>query len=429
MSFAIYTVFIIYLVILIFKKAEFVFYLPLFHVFVDVSFFYLGPGSIATYYRGLILAIFLAYIYRVFKHKFPQKTLLFVFLIYIGVLSFTSTEILYSVKGYSQVFFSMVMLPVGYLLIDSKEKFNRLNRQFILIIYLSVILTAIGYVFNIGKLFNYSEDEVRIGLLGSAGLYTGAVCIALLPILISSLRNNALRILTYVVTVILFIFILLNMRRTAIMIPFVGVVAFILTTRKKRLYLTYVAVAALIVGGASIIYGGTLRQRYEYREEAGRFDRDFYKTESRYIEVVKLSGAIFTFSDPLASIFGIGNNIFAEHIKENKIVRRMYHTDFGKLLYGSGILGLFLYLWFCGGLIYDSRIMIKERGNLLNQAKSMIFALAVINIALMFNGSLNLITLKSSLFLYAGALIRIYHRELLSQRKNLKTNGSVLPSS
>jgi hypothetical protein len=429
MNLVIYSVFLIYLVILVFKKAEFVFFIPLFHVFVDVSFFYLGAGSIATYYRGIVLAIFLIYIYRGFRHKFPLKFILLSFLLYTGILSFTSTEMLYSIKGFSQVFFSMMMLPVGYLLINNQVKYARLNRQFLLIIFVSVAITAIGYLFNIGKLFNYSEEELRIGLLGSAGLYTGAVCIALMPMLITSLKNNSLKIITYIMAIVLFIFIMLNMRRTAIMIPFVGVLAFILTTRKKIRYFVYVAGAALIVGTASIIYGDTLRSRFEYRQEAGRFEKDFYKTESRYLEVVKLSGTIFTFSDPLASLFGIGNNIFAEHIQNNKIVRRMYHTDFGKLLYGSGIFGLLLYLLFCAGLIYFSRIYIREQGELLNQSKSMIFALAVINIALMFNGSLNLITLKSAIFLYTGALLRIYHGELLSQRNRLRHNGRLLSSS
>lgn len=429
MSFVIYSVFVLYLVILIIKKADFVFYIPLFHVFVDVSFYYLGAGSVATYYRGIILAIFLIYVYRAFRHKFPLKFILLSFIFYIGVLSFTSTEMLYSVKGFSQVFFSMMMLPVGYLLINNHVKYARLNRQFLLIILVSVVLTAIGYVFNIGKLFNYSEEELRIGLLGSAGLYTGAVCIALMPMLITSLKNNTLKILTYITAIILFIFIMLNMRRTAIMIPLVGIVAYILTTKKKIRYLVYVAGAVLIIGTASIIYGDALRSRFEYRQEAGRFEKDFYKTESRYLEVVKLSRSIFAFSDPLASLFGIGNNIFAEHIQDSKIVRRMYHTDFGKLLYGSGIIGLVLYLWFCAGLIYFSRIYIKEPGELLNQAKSMIFALAVINIALMFNGSLNLITLKSAIFLYTGALIRIYHIELLSLQKRHRSNGRIPSSS
>lgn len=425
MNFILYSVFAVYLVILIIKKAEFIFYIPIFHVLLDVSFFYLGPGSTATYYRGGIIAIYLIFIYRYFKFQFPLKTMLFIFLIYIGVLSFTSREILYSIKGYSQIFLSMMMLPVGYFLVNNLAMFNRLNRQFIMIIYVSVFLTAIGYIFDVGKQFNYAEGEQKVGLLGSAGLYTGSVCIALLPMLIGSLRRRGFRIMTYIAAVILFIFILLNMRRTAIMIPFVGVVAFILTTKKKLRYLSYVTAAGLIIISASIFYGDTLKKRFEFRQEEGRFDRDFYKTESRYLEVVQLSKSTIAFKDPLASLFGIGHNIFAEHIEQRKIVRRMFHTDFAKLLYGSGVVGLFLYLYICGGLVYYSRFYIRERGAFLNRTKSMIFALAIINIALMFNGSLNLITLKSSLFLYIGALFRMYHIELRARYKKIKTGGSV----
>jgi hypothetical protein len=429
MNFVLYSVFTVYLAILIIKKAEFVFYIPLFHVLLDVSFFYLGPGSVATYYRGGIIALYIIFIYRFFKFRFPLKNILFIFLIYIGILSFASKEILYSIKGYSQVFLSMMMLPVGYYLINNFTKFNRLNKQFIMIIYVSVFLTAIGYIFDVGKQFNYAEGEQKVGLLGSAGLYTGSVCIALLPMLVGSLKSKGFRVVTYIVAIILFIFILLNMRRTAIMIPFVGVVSFILTTKQKLRYLSYVTAAGLIIIVASIFFGDTLKKRFEFRQEEGRFERDFYKTESRYLEVVKLTESTISFTDPLASVFGMGHNIFAEHIQQKKIIKRMYHTDFAKLLYGSGIVGLLLYLFICAGLIFHSGFYRRESGAFLNQTKSMIFALALINIALMFNGSLNLITLKSALFLYIGALIRMNHLERRALRKKIKTNGSFLPLS
>lgn len=429
MNSVIYSVFVLYVIILIIKRAAFVYYIPLFNVLLDVSFFYLGPGSLATYYRGAVISLFLIFILGHFRYKFPVKKVLIIFLVFTAILTATSSELYFSIKGYTQVFFSLMMLPVGYMLINTPEKLSRLNRQLIVVIYVSVFLTAIGYVFNIGKQFNYGEDEQKIGLLGSAGLYTGAMCIALLPLLINDIKNKTLRLITYFTAVVLYIFILLNMRRTAIMIPFVGIVAFVMTTKKKLQYLAYITATAVLILIGSIWYGDTLKSRFEYRKEAGRFETDFYKTESRYLEVVNLSRSVFSFSDPLASFFGLGHNIFAEHIRNDKIVRRMYHTDFGKLLYGAGIVGLLLYLYFCVRLFIHSNILKKEKGAYLNQVKAMIFALAVINFALMFNGSLNLVTLKTSIFLYLGALIRIYHRERRQLKMKSIANGSVVPAS
>lgn len=429
MNLVIYTVFIVYAVILILRKADFIFYIPVFHVIVDISFFYLGPGSLATYYRGMIVLVFFYFILRRFKYNFPLKDIIFLFLAFTALLVLQSEELLYSLKGYTQVLFSMLMLPAGYLLIDSNRKLLRLNRQFILIIYVSVFITAIGYIFNIGKNFNYGEDEQKIGLLGSAGLYTGAVCIALLPMLLGSLRKQWMRIATYAASILLFIFILLNVRRTAIMIPFVGLVAFIFTTEKKFTYLTYVLVTVLVIAASSFWYGDKLRERIEFREEAGRFESDFYKTEGRYLEIVNLSKEAFSFSDPLASIIGFGHNIYAEHIRDSKIVRRMYHTDFGRLLYGSGILGLILYLLFTVKLFLLADLGEKTRMVSIKRLKSMIFALAVINLALMVNGSLNLITLKSAIFLYTGALLRIYHISLRKEKQKKILNGSILSIS
>lgn len=426
MNLIVYAVFLIYLWILFSKKADFVFYIPIFHVVVDISFFYLGPASLATYYRGLVLLIFFYFIIKNFKYVFPLKVVILVFLGFTGLLALQSTEILYSVKGYSQVFFSMLMLPTGYILINTEKKLHKLSRQYIWLIILSVFITSLGYIFNIGKIFNYGEDEQKIGLLGSAGLYSGAVCIALLPILVNSLRRNWMRAVAYIASILLFIFILLNVRRTAIMIPFVGLIAFLFTTEKKLQYFSYVAATVLVLAIASIWYGDTLRERFAFREEAGRFEPDFYKTEGRYLEVVTLTAEVFSFKEPMASLFGIGNNIFAEHISENKIVRRMHHTDFGRLLYGAGIAGVILYLFFTIKLFFLADLNHKTRIVHIRRIKSMIFALALINLALMVNGSLNLITLKSVIFLYMGALLRIYYNNMISYRiKSSKVGGTL----
>jgi len=121
--------------------------------------------------------------------------------------------------------------------------------------------------------------------------------------------------------------------------------------------------------------------------------------------------------------------IYAEHIRDNQIVRRMYHTDIGRLLYGSGILGMFLYLIFSIKLFFLADLEKKTRLISIKRLRSVIFALAVINFALMVNGSLNLITLKSAIFLYIGALLRIYHITLKREKQKIALNGLILPVS
>jgi hypothetical protein len=102
----------------------------------------------------------------------------------------------------------------------------------------------------------------------------------------------------------------------------------------------------------------------------------------------------------------------------------MYHTDYGRLLYGSGIVGLLMYLFITIKLFFMADLDKTTRVVQVRRIKSMIFALAVINLALMMNGSLNLITLKSVIFLYLGALLRQYHNYLFVAKKKLRTVGS-----
>lgn len=358
-----------------------------------------------------------------------MKKVIYAFLIFTLLLALQSSEFYYSIKGYSQVFFSLMMLPVGFTLIDSEIKFNRINRQYIWVIFISVIITAIGYIFNVGKVFNYGADEQRIGPLGSAGLYSGAVCLAMLPIILKGLRRRIFFVFTFIASIILYIFILLNVRRTAILIPIVGIVAYILTTDNKIKYLSYVLSALLLIFLASVWYGDTLQKRFSARQAEGRFEKQFYRTEARFQELVSLTDAITSFSDPIAVLAGVGHNIYAEHVENNKIVKRMYHTDIGKLMYGSGLFGLGLYLWLSIGLFFMANPGNKVRDLHIRKIQAMIFAIAAINIAIMLNGSLNLINLKSIIFLYSGALLRMYYNHIYSVKSPAITNGSPVPLS
>lgn len=420
-----YIFFAVFIILAIRRKAELVFLLPIFNLIADTSFTYFEGFSAPTFLRAIVLVLFLYYSYSYYKQQAIRNPF-YLFFVYIGIMLLLSSEFSYSLKAVIQVVLSMAMFLGGYSLIDSVERYEKLIKSLFWVIIVSVILTALGYVFGIGKDLEYTTDDQysgqaeSVGLLGSGGLYTPAVALAMM-LLVTRLNMSLFRKwLFYISSFLLYVFILLNVRRTAISIPVVGLLGFLFYSKSRSKIIKYV-----IIGGASLIftfplYSDKLMQRFNLREEQGRFDEDFYKTEARYLENVDMIDDIIRFDEPLKVLFGIGNNVFAEHVENGEIVRRMYHSDTAKLYYGVGILGFFLYLAIYFRIFWEI-IKIPSRG-ILADLKSASMGLLLISLFVSLNGSINLISFRSLIFLLLGAFLGFARKIILS-------NGRILLNS
>ncbi|MBE0675848.1 MAG: hypothetical protein IH591_14405, partial [Bacteroidales bacterium] len=143
----------------------------------------------------------------------------------------------------------------------------------------------------------------------------------------------------------------------------------------------------------------------------------FMQTESRYLENIKMFKEIREFKNPLAIISGIGHNIFAEHTDRGKIVRRMYHSDTAKLVYGAGLIGLLLCFIIYGQLL---RMILKiPRIRALNEYRAGALTLWIISFLVSFNGSITLVTFRTMSFLLMGAFIGMANTAI-------KSHGAVL---
>lgn len=323
---------------------------------------------------------------------------------------FFTTEFWYSFRAVTQVILSMSMLLAGYIYCNDYYRLQKLIKSFLWIIPLGVVATTLGYVFGIGKLLEYTATEEfgggeKVGLLGSAGLYGPAIGLGLLPIILKKRLYPFKRWLFLSLCVILFIFILLNVRRTAILIPIAGLLSFLLFSEARFKTFRILLLAAVVLSLSFPLYSGLLEKRFKVREEEGRFEKSFYKTEDRYSENIEMLKSIYNFKEPVKVLFGIGNNIFAEHIKEGKTTGRMYHSDSARLFYGEGILGLILYFLVYVQILY--KIIRIPKTAYLSDIKAGAMSLWFISVFVSLNGSIVLITFRSINFLLLGAFIGV----------------------
>lgn len=404
------------------KKVEFIFLIPLFNAISDTSFAYFEGFSAPTFLRAGVLLLFLILSKKYLTWLTIGKPFLWFFL-YVLLMTFFSNELSYSIKGSFQILLSMALFLAGYGYINCYSRYDRLMKSLVWVIIFSVAVTAAGYIFGIGKALeytttkNYEGEAEKIGLLGSGGLYAPAVLLAAAPVLVRLNFNFIRKWILYLSMLLLYIFIILNVRRTAILIPIIGTTGFLMFYKFRRKIIKYVLLAILAIFISFPLYSDYLIRRFELREAQGRFEEDFYKTEARYLENVEMMEKIINFDEPLKIIFGIGNNIFAEHIENGIIVKRMYHSDSAKLFYGVGLFGIFLYLIIYFRLFVNV-FKIPTKGILI-ELKALALGLILTQLFISINGSVTLISFRSITFLLIGAAIGFSH-------SILKSNGSVL---
>ena len=410
--FVIFLFFAIAIVLVYRMKREFIYYIPIFNVLADVSFNYFEAFSAPTILRAIVLLIFLL----VFWEQIVKMDILrsmYLFFLYILIIMLFSEESLISFKTVVQIILSMSFFIAGYKYITVYKRYQRLLEALIWVILVGFTAAAVGYIFNIGRALEYTvgteykgEPEI-IGLLGSGGLYGPALALALLPLIIQNRKKNIPLWILWLISAGLYIFIILNVRRTAIMIPIIGLVSYLIFSRAQIRMIRYLILFTVTLAILAPIYRPLLEKRIESRAEKGRFEKGFMQTESRYLENIEMLKEIREFKNPLAIISGIGHNIFAEHIDRGKIVRRMYHSDTAKLVYGAGLIGLLLYFIIYGQLL---RMILKiPRIRALNEYRAGALTLWIISFLVSFNGSITLVTFRTMSFLLLGAFIGMAH--------------------
>lgn len=388
------------------KRVEFIYWIPFLNLGIDMSLTYYSGFAIPAFVRAIIYMIFFIYSFKYIKlNGITVRFYIFFFILFIIFLF--SQEKAYSFKNIIQVVFSMLMFVVSFYYINTEERLKKFIDTFFWILLISVIATGVGYAFGVGRVFDYQskydEEEQIIGLLGSAGLYLPGVILAIMPIIFKFKISNFQKILYPFISFILFIFCLLTVRRTVILIPVLGLLVYLFYERNSQKIIKYFVLSFSIIVLTFPLYQDILIKRFEFRSSKGRFDKDFYKTENRYIENLYLYEQLSEFEDPVRILTGIGNNIFAENITDGEISGRMFHTDIAKLFYGVGIIGMLIYISIYFKIFYlIKRVPVDS---LTRDFKYALYGLFYVSVFVSINGSISLVSFRSMNFMLIGSLL------------------------
>ena len=230
------------------------------------------------------------------------------------------------------------MFFIGYGLINREEDFRIYLNQFFWIYILIIANTILSNLFDVGK-DNYTDNTNYMvgGLSDLWNVYTYSLL--LLPLLL--LYKTRKKFILIGVSLLVFIFLIISLKRIAIGGVFFAIGLYFLLSDKRGKIIKYGIVTSSILIISSPLFMDILVSRVDARADKGRFEENFYETEARYLEVLMMERWIDDFRHPEEVLFGLKAFDTRGALSGGE---RQFHMDYTLILYSIGITGLLMYI-------------------------------------------------------------------------------------
>jgi hypothetical protein len=383
------------------------FFIPLVNAAADCTIYYFvdvnAGGLHSGIIRGALLLLFLFLFGFRRLLKTPVNIHIMVFLVYLLILTIFSSRSMYSFSsGYIKWFVSLLMFPVGYYFFRSYEHIVRL--LFFMVVGASfVCINLLVAQFTGYGISAYVKDSFYLGGAGVGITNQLAYVLLTYPILLRSLKKFTTieKWFIYVVGLASVIFIIVAMKRAGMLGLSMGALIYFGFTRNKSKVLKYVVLASTITILTLPFYSDILEKRYEERKK----QTENYEDAGRYKEFFGVINE-FQAGNVWQKLFG--NELFntGEFFGLKYFQReRMIHGDISSIFYGSGLVGLFMYLYlfvliFIKGTEYLRKV---KNDRTLRELMAGYFAMLLAIILVSATGS-GTIGEKCLVFLYLGAI-------------------------
>lgn len=398
----------------IFKgELQLVYILLILNVIADVAVYVFKPIGVI---RGVINLIFIIFFLLKRYPGSPLFQFLMAFLTYLFILTFFSSDFTNSLLEYLKWFISFMMIPIGYTYFRNITDLRKLTHLLIICAIIINVNLIIAQITNTG-FSAYEEDSFYLGGAGVGITNILSIFLITLPVFlhlrIKKKLNIKIILVSFLATLSL-IFILIAMKRAAIVGLGIGILVFILYSPNRFGIIKLLSFSVIIIALTLPLYENIVIDRYNARTT----DMNQIENESRIHDIIFVkkeiqNGTIVSFffgTELFNSKQFYGPKYYGRH--------RMIHGDFTNYLYGSGIIGLLLYIFIYLNLYHRFRgYYVKVRSNktakiLYTSFIGVLFCFLIISIT----GS-GTIGERSVTFIFLGASLRtmrnIYINELV----------------
>ena len=367
--------------------------------------------------RGGVLLVFC--IYFIVK-RFPLDEVnlyILFFLLYLLILIPFSDNPISSLYSYNRVVISTLMFSVGYYYIRTLDDLRNLNTIFVVTTAIICIYLVYTNLFNIG-ISSYLDGTFYTGVVNVNITKTLAAILITFPsIYLFKKTNDKLTIAIFVLSLI---FILLGLKRAALLSVVSGTIIYVLLSYQKTRILKAATILASLLILLSPIYLDTLLDRYEKRERAVQATvNPKQSAEMRvdrigeFIHIVDImrSEDVYTklFGKNLFNIVGVIEGFGGRG--------RPLHVDYSVYLYSSGMVGLFLFLSLYLVIHYEKQKYYKYIKMIpwTRELNAVFYAIIGLAMVMSIAGSWAAIELRTIILMYLGAITGVFYTEYEKQ--------------
>lgn len=370
-----------------------------------------SPGYVRTY---LILFFIFLYFNKFYRNNRLNNVIL-ITLIYYFILGFFSSDFTYSQSVFLKYFMTSMMLPIGYYYFNTIDRFKKLLNVYIAMLGVYLFFIVLANIFGLGT-SDYAEETIYFGA-GRVNMTKAMMILVLMaPLTLKFEKNRTRRIIYTIIYIISLIFILLGVKRGAILGLTIGSLGYsYLLPNKTKVIKTAVVLGTILIL-ASPLYYDTLIKRVSSRQEAGRFDVEQAKEEEgRFIEFYQVTERLSK-GDIVFKLFG------EEFFNSPALSKtgRMLHTDYMSILNGSGIIGLLLFLMIYFIILRNALYYYKIFKYHIYYREIAITVLAILFAVLVvgISGTVTSLGLRSIVFMFWGASLSVLNEKVKMIRSN-----------
>jgi hypothetical protein len=384
--------------------------LPVNVLFDVILIFFEGGGVLPILRAAAMLALICATLIRHEKNnKFYAWILLFSIYCLINVLF--STDYIRSLNITLKVLIPMLSFAIGFSSINTIKKLIVLNKSVVYVFVVLIVNYVVSQTLGIGKsVYTGGSDFLVGGMDDNWNVFTYSVLIT--PLIVYFMRRQRLnRIWVLSLSVITAMMVVISLKRIAI----TGLIAgnFIRFTLAPKVLVTVRVLFGifLFLMLALPFYEDLIKQRIDAR--SSRFEQGALERESRYLETAYVWEEVFSFENPVKSIFGLQGFNSVGNYASGRFGARNLHVDYNLIINTIGILGFLLYFFVFIDIFKKFRkYYLKSPLDLQvkKELRATFYMLFITPFITSFAGQMYHISYRLIVFVYLGSIIGIlYH--------------------
>lgn len=372
----------------------------------------LNPGTVRALIIGVPLIIFIA---RYYPSDFVSITI-FIYLLYLFLLVFLSSDILWSFYMYIKIAIGFLMFPLGYYFVKDLRSYKKLMTSFAITLGLLLITVLISNIFDLGT-SDYLDESFYFGV-GRVNITTSIFILVLVaPVTLAFFKGNTQKILVLVFVAGLIVS-LIGIKRSVLLSALISPMVYGFFTRYKKRFIKLFLGIALLLGLTVVVFPNAysiFNARFDARRDAGNLElsEESVSGQARFDEY---NLVVQSWIDGSLRHKMIGSEWLNDMYYFQS--KRMLHTDYMVLLNGSGAIGLvgwfiILFLIFKEIVKYHKYLRTSP---LFNTIYAISFCLLATQLFMSVSGSLYSIDVRCLLMLFWGSTVGLFRHTAIRIR-------------